>query len=72
MEFLIFYFLILIVRKDKFDKLGVVELEQTLFCGRYIELAETIQPSLCKGRGTTKWWKDCLGRNYCLYQTFSI
>ena len=72
MEFLIFYFLIQIVRKDKFDKLGFVELEQTLFCDRYLELAETIQPSLCKGRGTTKWWKDCFGRNYCLYQTFSI
>ena len=43
------------------DKLGFVELEQTLFCGRYLELAETIQPSLCKERGTTKWWKDCFG-----------
>ena len=42
------------------DKLGFVELEHTLFCGRYLELVETIQPSLCKGRGTTKWWKDCL------------
>ena len=42
MEFLIFYFLILIVRKDKFDKLGFLELEQTLFCDRYLELAETI------------------------------
>lgn len=27
MEFLIFYFFILIVRKDKFDKLGFVELD---------------------------------------------
>ena len=27
--------------KDKFDKLGFVELEQTLFCDRYLELAET-------------------------------
>ena len=34
--------LILIAGKDKFDKLGFVELEQTLFCGRYLELAETI------------------------------
>ena len=47
MEFLIFYFLILIVHKDKIDKLGVVGIELTLFCGRYLELAETIQPSLC-------------------------
>ena len=60
---LIFYklgFLILSVRKGKIDKLGFVELEFTLFCGRYLELAETNQPPLCKGRGTTKWWKDCL------------
>ena len=42
------------------DKLGFVVLELALLCGRYLELVETIQPSLCKGRGTTKWWKDCL------------
>ena len=45
---------------NHFNKLGFVELEHTLFCGRYLELAETNQPPLCKGRGTTKWWKDCL------------
>ena len=38
------------VDKDKFDKLGFVELEQTLFCDRYLELVETIQSPLCKGR----------------------
>ena len=65
-------FSILSVGKGEIDKLGFVVLELALLCGRYLELAETIQPSLCKGRGTTKWWKDCLGRNYCLYQTFSI
>ena len=53
-------FLILSVCKVKIDKFGFVELEFTLFCGRYLELAETNQPPLCKGRGTTKWWKDCL------------
>ena len=46
--------------KGKIDKFGFVELEHTLFCGRYLELVETNQPPLCKGRGTTKWWKDCL------------
>jgi len=55
-----FVFSILSVGKDKFDKLGFVVLELALLCGRYLELAETNQPSLCKGRGTTKWWKDCL------------
>ena len=30
-------------------KLWFVELEHTLFCGRYLELAETNQPPLCKG-----------------------
>ena len=55
-----FVFSILSVGKDKFDKLGFVVLELALLCGRYLELVETIQPSLCKGRGTTKWWKDCL------------
>ncbi len=56
---LLLYFLSLIVY-NQYYKFGFVELEHTLFCGRYLELAETIQPSLCKGRGTTKWWKDCL------------
>jgi len=32
------------VGKGEIDKLGLVELEHTLFCGRYLELAETIQP----------------------------
>ena len=31
------------------NKLGFVGIKLTLFCGRYLELAETIQPSLCKG-----------------------
>ena len=34
------------------NKLGFVVLELALLCGRYLELAETIQPSLCKGRGS--------------------
>ena len=55
-----FVFSILSVGEDKFDKWGFVVLELALLCGRYLELVETIQPSLCKGRGTTKWWKDCL------------
>ena len=38
--------------KGKIDKFGFVELEFTLFCGRYLGLAETNQPPLCKGRGT--------------------
>ena len=46
--------------KGQFDKFGFVVLELALLCGRYLELVETNQPSLCKGRGTTKWWKDCL------------
>ena len=41
--------------KGENDKLGFVVLELALLCGRYLELIETIQPSLCKGRGTTKW-----------------
>ena len=54
------------------DKLGFVVLELALLCGRYLELAETIQPPLCKGRGTTKWWKDCFGRHFRLYKIYSI
>ena len=58
------------------DELSMVGFEIVAYSGdarsTLLELAETIQPSLCKGRGTTKWWKDCFGRNYCLYQTFSI
>ena len=69
MEFL---FSILSVGKGKFDKLGFVVLELALLCGRYLELVETIQPSLCKGRGTTKWWKDCFGRHFRLYKIYSI
>lgn len=53
-------------------KLGFVVLELALLCGRYLELVETIQPSLCKGRGTTKWWKDCFGRHFRLYKIYSI
>ena len=41
-----FVFSILSVGKDKFDKLGFVELEQTLFCDRYLELVETM--GLCQ------------------------
>ena len=26
----------------------------------YLKFVHIRQPSLCKGRGTTKWWKDCL------------
>ncbi len=37
----------LLVKMNWFYKFGFVELEQTLFCGRYLELAETNQPSLC-------------------------
>ena len=47
-------------------------LELALLCGRYLELVETNQPSLCKGRGTTKWWKDCFGRHFRLYKIYSI
>ena len=66
-------FSILILDKiNWFYKLGFVELEQTLFRGRYLELAETNQPPLCKGRGTTKWWKDCFGRHFRLYKIYSI
>ena len=50
----------------------VVEVELTLVCGRYLGLAETNQPPLCKGRGTTKWWKDCFGRHFRLYKIYSI
>ena len=53
-------------------KFGFVVLELALLCGRYLELVETIQPSLCKGRGTTKWWKDCFGRHFRLYKIYSI
>ena len=34
-------FSILSVGKGEIDKYGFVELELTLFCGRYLELAET-------------------------------
>ena len=47
-------------------------LELALLCGRYLELVETNQPSLCKGRGTTNWWKDCFGRHFRLYKIYSI
>ena len=53
-------FLILSVRKGKIDKLGFMGLEFASLYGEYLEFAETNQPPLCKGRGTTKWWKDCL------------
>ena len=41
-------------------KLGLMGLEFASLYGEYLEFAETNQPPLCKGRGTTKWWKDCL------------
>ena len=67
-----FIFSILSVGKGEFYKLGFVVLELALLCGRYLELVETNQPSLCKGRGTTKWWKDCFGRHFRLYKIYSI
>ena len=55
--------LIQLIYKQKGEK--TMELENNIkLCGSYLELAETIQPPLCKGRGTTKWWKDCFGRHY--------
>ena len=68
---LLLYFLSLIIY-NQYYKLGFVVLELALLCGRYLELVETIQPPLCKGRGTTKWWKDCFGRHFRLYKIYSI
>ena len=48
------------MRKGKIDKLGFMGLEFASLYGEYLEFAETNQPPLCKGRGTTKWSKDCL------------
>ena len=48
------------VGKGEIDKLEFMGLEFASLYGEYLEFAETNQPPLCKGRGTTKWWKDCL------------
>ena len=50
--------------KGEIDKLEFMGLEFASLYGEYLEFAETNQPPLCKGRGTTKWWKDCFGRHY--------
>ena len=57
-------FSILSVGKGEIDKLEFMGLEFASLYGEYLEFAETNLPPLCKGRGTTKWWKDCFGRHY--------
>ena len=58
--------------KGEIDKLEFMGLEFASLYGEYLEFAETNQPPLCKGRGTTKWWKDCFGRHFRLYKIYSI
>ena len=38
----------------------------------YPKFVHIRQSPLCKGRGTTKWWKDCFGRHFRLYKIYSI